>query len=266
VGHHFFSPAPVMKLLEIVRGARTEPALLAASLELARRLGKVAIVVGNGFGFVGNRMFVPYLREAEFLVEEGAGVAQVDAAMTGFGMAMGPLAVADLAGLDVGWRIRKERRPHVAPGMREGKTEDALCERGRFGQKTGAGWYRYAPGERAGREDPEVAALARAAGLPQRSFTPDEIVERLTLALVNEGARVMEEKLALRASDIDVAYVYGYGFPAWRGGPMWHADAVGLGTIAERLARFEKELGFWWKPAELLVRLAREGRRFADAG
>jgi 3-hydroxyacyl-CoA dehydrogenase len=268
IGNHFFSPAHVMKLLEIVRGARTSPAVIATSMELAKRLGKVGVLVGNGVGFVGNRMFHPYMREAEFVVEEGATVAEVDQAMADFGMAMGPLAVGDLAGLDVGWRVRKEHRHRVPHGMRTGKIADALCERGRFGQKTGAGWYRYDPGERAGRPDPEVEALARRLAhehkIPQRTFTAEQIVERIVDALINEGARVLEEKLALRASDIDIVYLYGYGFPAYRGGPMWHADTAGLKKICDRLAERERTLGFWWKPSGLLATLAREGRTFAE--
>jgi 3-hydroxyacyl-CoA dehydrogenase len=265
IGHHFFSPAHVMRLLEIVRGRRSSDAVIAASMELAGRLRKTGVLVGNGYGFVANRMFFPYTREAEFLVEEGAAVEQVDRALTDFGMAMGPLAVMDLAGLDVGMRIRRESRHRLPPGMRVGRLEDALCERGRFGQKTGAGYYRYEG--RVAAPDPEVEKIAREIGranaIPQRSFTPAEIVDRTLTALINEGARVLEEGLALRASDIDIVYVHGYGFPATRGGPMWHADAAGLREIHDRLVRFEASLGFWWKPSELLARLAREGGTFA---
>jgi 3-hydroxyacyl-CoA dehydrogenase len=266
IGHHYFSPANVMRLLEIVRGAKSSGAVIAASMELSQRLRKVGVLVGNGYGFVANRMFFPYTREAEFLVEEGARVEEVDLALAGFGMAMGPLAVMDLAGLDVGMRIRRENRHRVPPGARTGKLEDLLCERGRYGQKTGAGYYRYEG--RTAAPDPEVEQaareIARSHAIPQRAFTAGEIVERAIYALINEGARVLEEGLALRASDIDIIYTSGYGFPVTRGGPMWHADTVGLRTIHDRLGEFERTLGAWWKPSELLARLAREGRRFAD--
>jgi 3-hydroxyacyl-CoA dehydrogenase len=268
IGHHFFSPANVMRLLEIVRGKESSPAVIATSMGLAKTLGKVGVLVGNCRGFVGNRMFHCYQREAQFLLEEGATVEQVDAALTDFGMLMGPLAVGDLAGLDVGWRIRKEYR-HLEPaGRRVPLVADRLCEMGRYGQKTGAGWYRYPEGSRAPVADPEVQRLieesARGAGIARRTIAPEEIVERTIYALVNEGARILEEGIALRALDVDVVYVHGYGFPAYRGGPMWYADTVGLKQIYDRVRQFEQQHGDLWTPAPLLKRLAESGKTFAD--
>jgi 3-hydroxyacyl-CoA dehydrogenase len=268
IGHHFFSPANVMRLLEIVHGKQSSPAVITTSMGLAKTLGKVGVLVGNCRGFVGNRMFHPYQREAQFLLEEGATVKQVDAALTEFGMAMGPLAVGDLAGLDVGWRIRKEYR-HLEPaGRRVPLVADRLCEMGRYGQKTGAGWYRYTAGSRSPVADLEVERLieesARAAGIARRTIAPEEIVERTVYALVNEGARILEEGIALRAVDIDIVYVHGYGFPAYRGGPMWYADTVGLKQVYERVRQFEQQHGDLWTPAPLLGRLAESGKLFAD--
>ncbi len=203
-------------------------------MQLSKTLGKVGVLVGNCRGFVGNRMFGPYRREAQFLVEEGASIAAVDKALSDFGMAMGPLATGDLAGLDVGWRIRKEYRHLEKPGIRQPFVEDNLCELGRFGQKTGAGWYKYDEQRRA-TPDPVVDELIRKwvteAGIPQREISAAEIVDRCLYALVNEGARILEEGYALRASDIDIIYLNGYGFPAYRGGPMWYADTVGLKKV-----------------------------------
>jgi 3-hydroxyacyl-CoA dehydrogenase len=268
IGHHFFSPANVMRLLEIVRGRQTAPTVLATSMALARTLGKVGVVVGNCRGFVGNRMFGVYQREAQFLVEEGARVEDVDAALVAFGMAMGPLAVGDLAGLDVGWRIRKEYRHLISPDTRQPLVADRLCEQGRYGQKTGAGWYRYAEGSRAPVPDPEVERLivdaATAAGIERRPIDAAEIVERTVYALVNEGARILEEGFAARAVDIDIIYINGYGFAAHRGGPMWYADTVGLPLVLDAIRRFEARHGDSWKPAGLLVQLAEAGRTFAE--
>ena len=268
IGHHFFSPANVMKLLEVVRGKHTGPDVIATSLELAKRLGKVGVLVGNCRAFVGNRMFDPYVREANFLVEEGARIEDVDAALTAFGMAMGPLAVIDLAGLDVGWRIRKEGGFAVPPGRKAYVVEDRLCEQGHFGQKTGVGWYRYEPGSRTPLPNPDAARMAeevaRETGVTRRAIPAEEIVERTVYALINEGARILEEGIALRAGDIDIVYVYGYGFPAHRGGPMWYADAVGLKAVCERVREFQRQHGDRWAPAPLLERLAAEGRGFAS--
>jgi 3-hydroxyacyl-CoA dehydrogenase len=267
IGHHFFSPANVMRLLEIVRGRQTRPEVIATSLALAKTLGKVGVVVGNCRGFVGNRMFGPYQREAQFLVEEGARVEDVDAALVDFGMAMGPLAVGDLAGLDVGWRIRKEYAHLAEPGVRQPLVADALCEMGRFGQKTGAGWYRYPDGGRSPVPDPDVeriiAGRAADAGIVRRTIPPGEIVERTIGALILEGARILEEGFAARAVDIDIIYVFGYGFPAYRGGPLWYADTLGLANVVGRLDRLEQQHGPWWKPPELLRRLAEKGGTFA---
>ncbi|MGH9537218.1 MAG: 3-hydroxyacyl-CoA dehydrogenase NAD-binding domain-containing protein [Terriglobales bacterium] len=267
VGTHFFSPANVMRLLEIVRGKATSKDALATCMQLAKKLGKVGVLVGNCRGFVGNRMFHPYVREATFLVEEGAGVEGVDKALYDFGMAMGPLATLDLAGLDVGWRIRKEYRHLEKPGIRQPFAGDRLCEMGRFGQKTGAGWYKYDE-NRLAMPDPEVAAWVKQwsaeGGTPQRQISAEEIVDRCIYALVNEGARILEEGYALRAVDIDIVYLNGYGFPAYRGGPMWYADTVGLKKVFDRISEFHRVHGELWEPAPLLKQLAAEGKTFAD--
>jgi len=268
IGTHFFSPANVMRLLEIVRGKATGKDVIATCMQLSRKLGKIGVLVGNCMGFVGNRMFGPYRREAQFLVEEGASIEAVDNALYEFGMAMGPLATGDLAGLDVGWRIRKEYRHLQKPGLRQPFTEDRLCELGRFGQKTGAGWYKYDENRKAS-ADPEVAALIRKwtseAGIPQRQISSEEIVDRCLYALVNEGARILEEGYALRAVDIDIIYLNGYGFPAYRGGPMWYADTVGLKKVYERIREFQQRHGEWWEPAPLLKGLAEQGKTFAES-
>ena len=267
VGHHFFSPAHVMRLLEIVRGRDTSPEVIAMSLALAKRLGKVGVVVGNGQGFVGNRLYAPFVRESVFLVEEGAAPEFVDCAMVDFGMAMGPLAVQDLSGLDVGWRIRKAFAHLEAPHARTTFASDMLCEMGRFGQKSGAGWYRY-DADRKASPDPDVLALIRERatrdGIRQRDVAAAETVDRLVFALVNEGARVLEERIALRSGDIDIIYVHGYGFPPWRGGPMKYADLVGPGRVLDRVREFHERDPYNWEPAPLLERLVREGKTFSD--
>ena len=267
IGHHFFSPANVMRLLEIVRGKQTTPEVMATSMNLSRRLKKVGVLVGNCWGFVGNRMFGPYMREAQYLVEEGAKVEEVDKAMVDFGMAMGPLAVGDLAGLDVGYKVRQEMKDMMPDGMRPQTTADRLVEMGRCGQKSGAGWYRYEDG-RTPIPDPEVEKLieqaAREEGIERRQIGPQEIVERTVYGLINEGARILEEGIALRPVDIDIVYVYGYGFPAYRGGPMWYADTVGLKKVYDRVAEFHHQHGFWWEPAPLLKQLAEKGSTFAE--
>ncbi len=269
IGTHFFSPANVMRLLEIVRGKASSKEVIATCMQISKTLGKVGVLVGNCRGFVGNRMFGPYRREAQFLVEEGASIEAVDRALSDFGMAMGPLATGDLAGLDVGWRIRKEYRHLEVPGVRQPFAEDRLCELGRYGQKTGAGWYKYDDRRRA-TPDPLVDELVRKwvaeAGIVQRQISATEITDRCLYALVNEGARILEEGYALRASDIDIIYLNGYGFPAHRGGPMWYADAVGLKQVYERICEFHRQHGEIWRPAPLLKQLANEGKRFADFG
>jgi 3-hydroxyacyl-CoA dehydrogenase len=267
IGTHFFSPANVMRLLEIVRGKATSKEVIATCMQLSKKIGKIGVLVGNCRGFVGNRMFHPYRREAQFLVEEGASVPAVDQAMYEWGMAMGPLAVGDLAGLDVGWRIRKEYRHLEKPGVRQPLAEDRLCEMGRYGQKTGAGWYKYDENRRA-IPDPAVAELVRKAadeaGIKQRQISKEEIIDRLVYALVNEGARILQEGFALRAVDIDIIYINGYGFPAHRGGPMWYADTVGLKNVLARINEFHRRHGELWEPAPLLRQLAEEGKGFAD--
>jgi 3-hydroxyacyl-CoA dehydrogenase len=267
IGTHFFSPANVMRLLEIVRGKKSSKEVIATCMQLSKKLGKVGVLVGNCRGFVGNRMFGPYRREAQFLVEEGADVEAVDKTLVEFGNAMGPLATGDLAGLDVGWRIRKEYRHLEKPGIRQPFAEDHLCEIGRYGQKTVRGWYRYDENRRAS-VDPEVAGLMRQwsteAGIAQRQISAEEIVDRCIYALVNEGARILEEGYALRAVDIDIIYLNGYGFPAYRGGPMWHADTVGLQKVYQRVCEFHQQHGELWAPAPLLKRLAEAGKTFAE--
>ncbi|HWT80395.1 MAG TPA: 3-hydroxyacyl-CoA dehydrogenase NAD-binding domain-containing protein, partial [Candidatus Methylomirabilis sp.] len=268
IGHHFFVPPNVMRLLEIVRGKATGSDVIASSMALAKKLGKVGVLVGNCHGFVGNRMYAHYQREDQFLVEGGAKVQEVDAALCDFGMAMGPLATGDLSGLDVSWRIRKESRHLVPPGVRQPLVADRLCEMGRFGQKTGAGWYRYDPMDRSPIPDPEVekiiAECVKEARISQRTITAEEIIERTIYALVNEGAKILEEGIALRAGDIDIVYIYGYGFPAYRGGPMWYADTVGLKGVYDRISRFAQQDGEPWKPSPLLKRLVDRGKTFAD--
>jgi 3-hydroxyacyl-CoA dehydrogenase len=267
VGLHFFSPANVMRLVEIVRGASTSTGVLATALSLAKRLGKVGVVVRNGPGFVGNRMMFPYMYEAQFLAEEGAAPEQIDRVLTNWGMAMGIFAVDDMGGLDVAWRVRQELHQFEERGARKPLVADTLVEMGRLGQKAGKGWYLYGD-DREPVADPEVLALiervAVAAGIRRRSISDEEILERTIYALINEGARLLEEGIAARAADIDVIYLTGYGFPAYRGGPMFYADAVGLPTIHDRIAAFHRELGAHWKPAQLLERLARDGMTFRE--
>lgn len=267
IGHHYFSPANVMRLLEIVRGKATSKEVIATSMGLAKRLKKVGVLVGNCRGFVGNRMLAPYGREAQFLIEEGATPSQVDGALYEFGLAMGYLSMSDLAGIDVGWRVRQEAKHLEKPGIRQPLIGDKLYEMGRYGQKTGAGFYRY--DENRNRiADPEVEAMiketATAAGIEQRDISKEEIVERTMYALINEGAKLLEEGIALRAVDIDIIYLSGYGFPVWRGGPMFYADTVGLQKVYDRIQEFQQQHGELWEPAPLLKRLAEQGKTFAD--
>ena len=266
IGLHFFSPANVMKLLEIVRGAKTAPDVIATSMKLARTIKKVGVLVGVCDGFVGNRMVHAYFREAGLLLEEGALPQQVDRVMEAFGFAMGPFRVSDLAGLDIGWAIRKRQAATRDPQQRYSKVGDLICERGRFGQKTGAGYYRYEAGDRKPIPDPEIDALivqsSKDAGIERREIGDQEILDRCLYQLVNTGAKIVEEGIAQRASDVDIVYVYGYGFPRYRGGPMMCADLTGLDKVHARVAEFHAQHGDDWKPAALLERLAAEGGTF----
>lgn len=268
VGLHFFSPANVMRLLEIVRGKATSYQTLATALAVAKTFKKVGVVVGNCRGFVGNRMMFPYMREAQFLVEEGALPEQVDRALTGFGMAMGIMAVDDLGGIDLLWRVRQEYKHLDKPGVRKPVIHDRLYEAGRWGQKRGKGWYKYDDKMKPS-PDPEVHALIEKTsaemGITRRPIGDEEIVERCFYAMVNEGARILEEGYASRAADIDVIYTTGYGFPAWRGGPMWWASSVGLPKVLARIQEFEKQFGSdLWAPAPLLAKLAAAGKTFEE--
>jgi 3-hydroxyacyl-CoA dehydrogenase len=265
---HFFSPANVMKLLEVVRGAKTGKDVLATVMALAKKIKKTAVVSGVCDGFIGNRMIEQYSRQAGFLIEEGATPQQVDRAVEKFGFAMGPFRMGDLAGNDIGWAIRK-RRYVEKPKLRYSKTADLLCELGRFGQKTGAGWYDYAPGKR----DPipsklveDMIAKHRAElGITPRKIGDDEIVHRLVYSLVNEGARILDDGIAGKASDIDMVYLSGYGFPLWRGGPMCYADQQGLYNVVQAMKKFAlnpRDDAAFWQPAPLLARLAAEGKSF----
>jgi 3-hydroxyacyl-CoA dehydrogenase len=266
IGLHFFSPAHIMRLVEIVRGSKTRGEVTATALAAAKKFGKTGVVVGNCRGFVGNRMMFPYMREAQFLVEEGATPGQVDGALTAFGMAMGIFAVDDMGGIDVAWRVRQEFKHLENPNLRAPLVADKLVAMNRLGQKTGAGWYRYDENRKPA-PDPEIETLirrtAQEAGIPSRSVTGEEIIERCLYAMINEGARILEEGYALRAGDIDTIYLNGYGFPSYRGGPMWYADTVGLSRVAARIQEFERRMGELWTPAPLLMRLAAEGGSFA---
>jgi 3-hydroxyacyl-CoA dehydrogenase len=266
IGTHFFSPANVMRLLEVVRGKKTAKDVLATTMKLGKTLKKVPVVSGVCDGFIGNRMLEKYVQQSLFLLEEGATPAQVDSALQRWGMAMGPFAMYDMAGNDIGWEIRK-RRASERPDMVYSKAADRICEKGWFGQKTGRGWYRYEKGSRKPVPDEEVEKMLsdyrREIDVKPRKITDDEIVERCIFALANEGARILEEGIALRASDIDMVYLTGYGFPPYRGGPMFHADQVGLDRVLKSIESFQKGYqGSQWQPAPLLVKLAREGKRF----
>ncbi|ADV01012.1 3-hydroxyacyl-CoA dehydrogenase [Alicycliphilus denitrificans] len=270
IGLHFFSPANVMRLVEVVRGQATAPSVIASSMAVSRQIGKLPVLVGVCDGFVGNRMVGQYAREAEFLLEEGASPQQVDAALQKFGLAMGRFAMSDLAGLDISWASRKRAAPTRPAHLRYSKVADRLCEMGRFGQKTGAGFYRYEAGSRTPIPDPIVQQViedcAREAGIERRVIDDAQIVERCIYALVNEGAKVLQEGIAQRSSDIDLIYVNGYGFPAWRGGPMFYADTVGVDKVYQRICDFHEKHGAFWTPAPLLKKLANEGRSFKELG
>jgi 3-hydroxyacyl-CoA dehydrogenase len=268
VGMHFFSPANVMKLLEVVRGAKTATDVLATVMQIAKKIKKTAVVSGVCDGFIGNRMIEQYSRQAGFLLEEGCTPAQVDRAIEKFGFAMGPFRMGDLAGNDIGWAIRK-RRYQEKPGMKYSKTADLLCEMGRYGQKTGAGWYDYQAGKRDAIPSQLVVDMIeqhrKDGGITPRKIGDDEIVQRLVYSLVNEAAHILEEGIASKASDIDMVYLTGYGFPMWRGGPMQHADQVGLFNVAEAMKRFARnpmDDASFWQPAPLLARLVADGKTF----
>jgi len=272
IGTHFFSPANVMRLLEVVRGAKTAKDVLATTLKLGKTIKKVAVVSGVCDGFIGNRMVEKYGQQSLFLLDEGCSPQQVDAAAYKWGMAMGPLAMGDMAGLDIGWEIRK-RRTIERPDFIYSKVGDKIAELGRFGQKTGKGWYRYDPaGGKDARKpipDPEVDKIISQYrsdnNIKVRQISDEEIVERLIYALVNEAAYILEEGIALRASDIDMVYLTGYGFPPYRGGPMFYADTVGLPKVLASIEKFSKGyMGEVWKPAPLLIKLAKEGRKFNE--
>ncbi|MFM8638823.1 MAG: 3-hydroxyacyl-CoA dehydrogenase NAD-binding domain-containing protein [Betaproteobacteria bacterium] len=269
VGMHFFSPANVMKLLEVVRGRETAKDVLATVMKVAKTIRKTAVVSGVCDGFIGNRMIEQYSRQAGFLLEEGCTPAQVDKAVEKFGFAMGPFRMGDLAGNDIGWAIRK-RRYVEKPHMRYSKTADLLCEKGRYGQKTGAGWYDYAPGKRDAIPSPEVVQMIEAhrsaLGITPRKISDEEIVHRLVYSLVNEAAKILEEGIANKASDVDMVYLTGYGFPLWRGGPLCYADTQGLFNVVQAMKRFARnphDDAEFWQPAPLLAQLAADGKTFS---
>jgi 3-hydroxyacyl-CoA dehydrogenase len=268
VGLHFFSPANVMKLLEVVRGEKTGKDVLATVMSLAKKIKKTAVVSGVTDGFIGNRMIEQYSRQAGFLLDEGATPQQVDRAIERFGFAMGPFRMGDLAGNDIGWAIRK-RRAQERPNMLYSRTADKLCELGRFGQKTGAGWYDYQAGKRDAIPSELVNKMIedhrKELGVTPRKISDEEIVQRLVFALVNEAAHILEEGIAARASDIDMVYITGYGFPFHRGGPMLYADQVGLFNVVQAMKRFQKnprDDAKFWEPAPLLAKLTAEGKTF----
>ena len=269
VGMHFFSPANVMKLLEVVRGEKTARDVLATVMAVGKKIKKTAVVSGVCDGFIGNRMIEQYGRQGGFLLDEGCTPEQVDKAIEKFGFAMGPFRMGDLAGNDIGWAIRK-RRYQEKPGMKYSKTADLLCEKGRFGQKTGAGWYDYVPGKRDAIPNAEVVQMVeehrKTLGITPRKISDEEIVQRLVYSLVNEGAHILEEGIASKAGDIDMVYLMGYGFPIYRGGPMNYANEVGLFNVVQAMNRFAKnplDDANFWTPAPLLARLVAEGKTFS---
>ncbi|PZP22146.1 3-hydroxyacyl-CoA dehydrogenase [Pseudomonas kuykendallii] len=266
LGLHFFSPAHIMKLLEIVRGARTDKAVLQAAVELGQRMGKVSVVAGNCDGFIGNRMLATYVREARAMLLEGAYPHQVDAALQGFGFAMGPFRMYDVVGIDLEWRARQ--LAGEGQDAAEVQVDNRLCELGRFGQKARMGYYRYAEGSRQAEHDPEVDALvlevSESLGYTRREIGPEEILERCLLALVNEGAKILDEGIAASSHDVDLVYLNGYGFPADKGGPMSWADGQGLASIRDRLDDLRARFGDHWQPAALIDRLAASGQRLGD--
>jgi len=268
VGTHFFSPANVMRLVEIVRGDHTSPEVLATTLTLSKQLGKVGVVVGVCDSFAANRMLYPYSRQAQFLIEEGAFPEQVDKVIYDFGFPMGPFALSDLAGIDVGWRVRQHREPSRPKHLRYSEIADRLYEMGRYGQKTRKGWYNYEEGSRIPMPDPEVVDLvvrtSRELKIDRREILDEEILQRCIYPLINEGARILEEGIVQRASDLDIVWLYGFGFPRYRGGPMFYADSVGLRHVYEVMQGFCEIHEDWLEPAPLLERLAREDKTFAE--
>jgi 3-hydroxyacyl-CoA dehydrogenase len=268
VGAHFFSPAHVMKLLEVVRGADTAPDVIATLMDLGRRMGKIAVLARIYPGFIGNALFRNYTREAHFLVEDGALPHEVDAALKRFGYAMGIFAVHDMAGNDVGWQTRKAQMATRPSDRRWNDLILKLCDQGRFGQKSGKGWYRYEAGDRSPKRDPEIEQFiveeSARMGIKRQTMSEDEILKRCLYGMVNEGARLLELGIALRPSDIDITYLTGYGFPAHHGGPMYLADRIGLDQVLADIKRLHAAYGYWWQPAPLLEKLVAEGRSFAS--
>ncbi len=268
VGAHFFSPAHVMKLLEVVRAAQTAPDVIATLMNLGRRMGKIAVLARIYPGFIGNALFRNYTREAHFAVEDGALPHEVDAALKKFGYAMGIFAVHDMAGNDVGYQTRKAQMATRPQDRRWNDLIMKLCDLGRLGQKTGKGWYRYEPGDRTPQRDPEleqyIAEESTRMGIARQPMSEEEILKRCVYGMVNEGAKLLEQGIALRPSDIDITYLTGYGFPAHHGGPMYLADRIGLEQVLAEIERFHAQDGYWWQPAPLLQQLVREGKRFAD--
>jgi 3-hydroxyacyl-CoA dehydrogenase len=271
VGAHFFSPAHVMKLLEVVRAAKTAPDVIATLMDLGRRMGKIAVLARIYPGFIGNALFRNYTREAHFLVEDGALPHEVDAALKKFGYAMGIFAVHDMAGNDVGYQTRKAQMATRPTDRRWNDLILKLCDLGRLGQKSGKGWYRYPDldkGDRTPQRDPEleqyIAEESARMGITRQPMSEDDILKRCLYGMVNEGAKLLEQGIALRPSDIDITYLTGYGFPAHHGGPMYLADRIGLDKVLADIQRFHAQDGYWWQPAPLLERLVREGKRFAD--
>jgi 3-hydroxyacyl-CoA dehydrogenase len=268
VGTHFFSPANVMRLLENVCGAKSSPETIASVMKLGKTINKVAVLVGVCDGFVGNRMLHQYGREANLLIEEGALPQQVDKVIFDFGFPMGPFTMGDMAGLDIGWAVRKRKAAERPSNQRYSAVADRICEQGRFGQKTGAGWYRYEAGNRTPIPDLEIEALivqaSKDAGIKRREISDEEVLKRCLYPLVNEGAKILEEGLAIRSSDIDVIWIHGYGFPRYRGGPMFWADTIGLDEVHETMRRYHAEHGELMRPANLLEKLAKEGKKFSD--
>ena len=268
VGAHFFSPAHVMRLLEVVRASQTSPDVIATLMDLGRRMGKIAVLARIYPGFIGNALFRCYNREAHFLVEDGALPHEVDAALTRFGYAMGIFAVHDMAGNDVGYQTRKAQMATRPQDRRWNDLIMKLCDQGRLGQKSGKGWYRYEKGDRTPHRDPELEQFiveeSARMGIPRRPIGEDEILKRCLYGMINEGARLLEKGIALRPSDIDITYITGYGFPAQQGGPMFMADRIGLQQVLADIERLHAEYGYWWQPAPLLQQLVREGRTFAS--